>query len=235
VHAAGLVTHYVLFFLDLASRTVKIAGVTTHPNDLWMTQVARNLTDPEEEFLRSIRFLIMDRDTKYCDAFRSILVREGIEVIRLPPRTPNLNAFAERFVRSVKAECLDCMIFFGRSSLQRALTEYLRTIIASAIIRAWLTACCRAPLSRARQLGQSCATSGLEECSASTIARLHKPTGRSDHVSGQYAVRVQYRNSPRVHMESIRIDPAGNDCCSSCGGTDYHRGYRGAVSLHDSA
>jgi putative transposase len=121
----GLVTHYVLFFLDLASRTVKIAGVTTHPNDLWMTQVARNLTDPEEEFLRSIRFLIMDRDTKYCDAFRSILVREGIEVIRLPPRTPNLNAFAERFVRSVKAECLDRMIFFGRSSLQRALTEYL--------------------------------------------------------------------------------------------------------------
>jgi hypothetical protein len=63
---SGLVTHYVLFFLDLASRTVKIAGLTTHPNDLWMTQIARNLTDPEEEFLRSIRFLIMDRDTKYC-------------------------------------------------------------------------------------------------------------------------------------------------------------------------
>ena len=121
----GLVTHYVLFFLGLASRAVKIAGLTTHPNDQWMTQIARNLTDPEEEFLRGMRFLIMDRDTKYSDAFRGILTRERLQVIRLPPRSPNLNAFAERFVRSVKEECLDRMIFFGRSSLQRALTEYM--------------------------------------------------------------------------------------------------------------
>lgn len=121
----GLVTHYVLFFLDLASRAVKIAGLTPHPNDLWMTQIARNLTDPEEEFLRGMRLLIMDRDTKYSDAFRGILTRERLQVIRLPPRSPNLNAFAERFVRSVKEECLDRMIFFGRSSLRRALTEYV--------------------------------------------------------------------------------------------------------------
>jgi putative transposase len=121
----GLVTHYVLFFLDLASRAVKIAGLTAHPNDPWMTQIARNLTDPEEQFLRGMRFLIMDRDTKYSDAFRRILSRERLQVIRLPPRSPNLNAFAERFVRSAKEECLDRMIFFGRSSLQRALTEYM--------------------------------------------------------------------------------------------------------------
>ena len=121
----GLVTYYVLFFLGLASRAVKIAGLTTHPNDQWMTQIARNLTDPEEEFLRDTRFLIMDRDTKYSDAFRDILTRERLQVIRLPPRSPNLNAFAERFVRSVKEECLDRMIFFGRSSLQRALIEYM--------------------------------------------------------------------------------------------------------------
>ena len=121
----GLVTHYVLFLLDLATRSVKIAGVTTHPCDQWMTQIAPNLTDPEEEFLRGRRFLIMDRDTKYSAAFRSILTREGLQVIRLPPRSPNLNAFAERFVRSVKGECLDRMIFFGGSSLQRALAEYI--------------------------------------------------------------------------------------------------------------
>jgi putative transposase len=120
-----LVTHYVLFLLDLATRSVKIAGVTTHPCDQWMTQIARNLTDPEEEPLRGMRFLIMDRDTKYSDAFRSILTREGLQVIGLPPRSPNLNAFAERFVRSVKGECLDRMIFFGGSSLQRALAEYI--------------------------------------------------------------------------------------------------------------
>jgi transposase InsO family protein len=102
----GLVTHYVLFLIDLGSRAVKIAGLTPHPNDQWMTQIARNLTDPEEKFLRGIRFLIMDRDTKYSDAFRSILARERVHVIRLPPRSPNLNAFAERFVRSVKEECI---------------------------------------------------------------------------------------------------------------------------------
>lgn len=120
----GLVTHYVLFFLDLASRTVKIAGVTSHPHEEWMMQMARNLIDPEEPFLLRTQFLIMDRDTKYSETFRAALTRERIEPIRLPPRSPNLNAFAERFVRSVKEECVGRMIFFGRSSLERALTEY---------------------------------------------------------------------------------------------------------------
>lgn len=119
----GLVTHYILFFLDLASRTVKIAGITQHPREAWMLQMVRNLTDPDEPFLRRTRFLIMDRDTKYSETFRAALTRERIEPIRLPPRSPNLNAFAERFVRSVKEECVGRMIFFGRSSLERALTE----------------------------------------------------------------------------------------------------------------
>jgi transposase InsO family protein len=120
----GLVTFYVLFFLDLASRTVKIAGVTTNPADAWMTQIARNLTDPEEGFLRRTRYLILDRDTKYSDGFRGFLFREGVQVIRLPPRSPNLNAFAERFVRSIKEECLSRMIFFGEASLRHALAQY---------------------------------------------------------------------------------------------------------------
>jgi putative transposase len=87
----GLVTYYVLFFIDLTSRTVKIAGITPHPNEAWMLQIAR----------------------------------EGIQVIRLPPRAPNLNAFAERFVRSVKEECLNRMIFFGEASLRHALAEHM--------------------------------------------------------------------------------------------------------------
>jgi hypothetical protein len=81
----GLVTHHVLFFLDLASRAVKIGGITIHPNDLWMSQVARNLTDAGDQFFHRTRFLIMDRDAKYSDAFRNILTREGLEIIRLPP------------------------------------------------------------------------------------------------------------------------------------------------------
>ena len=90
----GLVTHHVLFVLDLASRTVKIVGITTHPHEQWMMQMARNLTDVEEPFLRHTRFLIMDRDAKYCATFRAVLTRERVEPIRLPPRSPNLNSFA---------------------------------------------------------------------------------------------------------------------------------------------
>jgi putative transposase len=121
----GLVTHYVLFILDLASRTVKIASITPHPHEVWMMQMARNLTDVEDPFLRHTRFLIMDRDTKYSAAFRAALTRERIESIRLPPRSPNLNAYTERFMRSVKAECTGRMVFFSRSSLERALTHYV--------------------------------------------------------------------------------------------------------------
>jgi hypothetical protein len=106
----GLVTHYMLFFIDIANRAVKIA---------------RNLTDLNDGFLRGKHYLILDRDTKYSDAFRSVLVREGIQVIRLPPRSPNLNAFAERFVRSINEECLSRMIFFGPASLQHAVRQFM--------------------------------------------------------------------------------------------------------------
>jgi putative transposase len=121
----GLVTHYVLFFMDIANRAVKIAGITPHPDSRWMTQIARSLTDLNDGFLRGKHYLILDRDTKYSDAFRSVLVREGIQVIRLPPRSPNLKAFAERFVRSIKEECLSRMIFSGPASLQHAVRQFM--------------------------------------------------------------------------------------------------------------
>ena len=121
----GLITQYILFFMDIASRSVPVAGITPHPDNSWMTQIARNIIDVNDGFLRDKRYLLLDRDTKYSDAFRGILVREGIQVIRLPPRSPNLNAFAERFVRSIKEECLNRMIFVGQASLRRAITQYL--------------------------------------------------------------------------------------------------------------
>jgi putative transposase len=121
----GLVTYYVLFFIDIASRSVHIAGITPHPDNRWITQIARNITDVQNGFLRGTRYLIFDRDTKYTDEFRKKLVREGIHLVRLPPRSPNLNAFAERFVRSIKSECLSRMIFFGQASLRHAITQYL--------------------------------------------------------------------------------------------------------------
>lgn len=121
----GLITHYILFFIDIPSRSVHIAGVTAHPDSRWMMQIARNITDIEDGFLRGARYLILDRDTKYSAEFRAALVRDGVHLIRLPPRSPNLNAFAERFVRSIKSECLNRMIFFGRDSLQHAISQFM--------------------------------------------------------------------------------------------------------------
>ena len=121
----GLVTHYVLFFIELATRSVHVAGVTTHPNDAFMLQVACNFTDGIGGFLLGKCYLILDRDTKYSQGFREFLEREGIKVIRLPPRSLNLNAYAERFVRSIKDELIYRMIFFGEASLRRAFKEYM--------------------------------------------------------------------------------------------------------------
>jgi transposase InsO family protein len=103
---SGLVTYYVLFVMKLATRRVCIAGVTTHPDTQWMLQMARQLTAAVDGILLGKRYLILDRDTKYCQAFRDFVKREGIEVIRLPPRSPNLNAYAERWVGGVRDECL---------------------------------------------------------------------------------------------------------------------------------
>ena len=81
----GLATYYVLFFIDIASRCVHLAGITPHPDNTWMIRIARNITDKDDGFLQGTRYLILDRDTKYSEAFRNLLVREGVDVIRLPP------------------------------------------------------------------------------------------------------------------------------------------------------
>ena len=121
----GLVTYYVLFVIELAKRVVHIAGITTQPNESWMVQVARNLTDRFGGFLMGKSHLILDRDTKYTAQFRRLIAESRTAVIRLPPRSPNLNAFAERFVRSIKEESLDRMILVGQGSLRRAICEFL--------------------------------------------------------------------------------------------------------------
>ena len=99
--------------------------MTPHPNEVWMKQIARNVTMDEWGFLENCRYLIHDRDTKYCQSFRTVIESGGIKTVRLPARSPNLNAFSERWVRSIKDECLSKLILFGESSLRRALREYL--------------------------------------------------------------------------------------------------------------
>jgi len=122
----GLATYYVLFFIHyLESRRVEIAGVTTHPNEAWMKKVARNITMEEWGFLEDCRYLIHDRDTKFTDSFRAIVKSGHVKPLKLPARSPNLNAYAERWVRSVKEGALSKLILFGEASLRRVLREHL--------------------------------------------------------------------------------------------------------------
>jgi putative transposase len=122
---SGLVTFYVLFFIKLDTREVHIAGITSSPNEQWMMQVARNLTMDEWGILKPGHYLIHDRDQKFCPAYNQLLDDAGVKRLPLPPRSPNLNAIAERFVRSVKEEALSRFILFGEKSLRHVLTEYL--------------------------------------------------------------------------------------------------------------
>jgi putative transposase len=158
----GLVTHYLLFVISLADRVVDIVGITTRPDEAWMLQVGRNLIDAESGAMRGKGYLILDRDTKYTDQFRRLIRGSGTNVIRLPPRSPNLNAYAERFVRSIKFECLNRMIFIGQASLRRAVAEYVdhyhgernhQGLGNELIYRSAAIAAHDAPIHRRRRLG----------------------------------------------------------------------------------
>ena len=121
----GLTTYYVLFFIHLESRQVKLAGFTPYPDQEWMEQQARNMTMEEWGSLRGCRYLLHDRDAKFCGSFRELIRTGSVNPLRLPARSPNLNSYAERWVRSVKEECLSRLILFGESSLRRALQQYM--------------------------------------------------------------------------------------------------------------
>jgi transposase InsO family protein len=111
--------------MRLKTRTVEIAGITRHPDGTWMTLVARNLTAADDGFLRGVHALILDRDPLYTAAFRDLLRSCGVQPVLLPARSPNLNAFAERFVGSVRAECLDRIVPLGERHLQTAIRAFV--------------------------------------------------------------------------------------------------------------
>ncbi len=121
----GLITYYVLFFIHIGSRKIHIAGVTPNPNEDWMKQIARNLTMADWGFLSGCKYLSHDRDSKFCKSFRSMIKSGGVEPLKLPPQSPNLNSYSERWILSVKTECISGLIFFGEQSLLRALKEYI--------------------------------------------------------------------------------------------------------------
>jgi len=121
----GLVRYSVFFLIELKTRRVYVAGITSQPCEAWMRQVARNLTDAIDGFLLGTRYLILDRDPLYSNAFRSMLKDAGINVVRLPSRSPDLNAYAERFVLSVRSECLNRLVPLGEAHLRAVIHEFV--------------------------------------------------------------------------------------------------------------
>ena len=123
--ANGLKRFVILFFIDLSTRKVEIAGISLQANGFWMSQVGRGATDAVDGILRGKRYLIHDRDPLFTSEFENILASVGIGCVKLPPQSPNLNAHAERFVRSIKESCLERLILFGEDSLRRATSEFI--------------------------------------------------------------------------------------------------------------
>jgi putative transposase len=124
-HTSSEETYYLLFVMKVATRSVHVAGCTVNPTAEWMAQVARNLTDAYDRFLGDVRYLLTDRDDKFCADFRALLENEGVETVRLPARSPNLTPHIERFMRSIKEECIGKMVFFGQMSLRNAVREFV--------------------------------------------------------------------------------------------------------------
>ena len=123
--ATGLRRFIVLFFIELSTRRVEIGGISAVANGLWMNQIARNLTDSVDGLLAGERYLIHARDPLFTDEFLRTLKDAGVQSVKVPPRSPNLNAHAERFVRSIKGSCLKRLILFGESSLRTAVQNFV--------------------------------------------------------------------------------------------------------------
>jgi len=121
----GLVTYYTLFVIDLASRRVQIVGSTPHPDEMFMRQVARTLTAADDEESLRHRVLICDRDRKWSAPVRQFLAEAEVRVVQTPFQAPNANAHAERFVRSIKSECLDRVILLRERHLRQTIREFM--------------------------------------------------------------------------------------------------------------
>jgi putative transposase len=126
VETVGLTRRYVLFVVEVQRRAVHLVGITAHPTGAWVAQQARNLLMDLDERAHRLRRLIRDRDAKFTAAFDTVFTASGIDVVKIRPRAPRANAYAERWVRTVRSECLDWTLIWNDGQLYRVLTKYLR-------------------------------------------------------------------------------------------------------------
>jgi hypothetical protein len=176
----GLVTYYVLFFIAVGTRRVCLAGITRHPDAGWMEQVARNASMQHSGYLNGCRYLLHDRDQKFCREFRETLAAGGVQCLPLPARSPNLNAYAERWVRSIKEECLAKLILLGEVVAARGV-ELSGTL---------------SPGTQPPRQGQSLAVSG--SCGGGKFARR-------DPLSGAARRLTQILQPRRMSIFTIRV------------------------------
>jgi putative transposase len=126
VETVGLTRLYVLSVVEVQRRAVHLVGITAHPTGALVAQQARNLLMDLQEQGHQFRYLIRDRDAKFGTAFDAVFTAAGVDVVKIPPRAPRANCYAERWVRTVRAECLDWTLVWNERQLHRTLTEYLR-------------------------------------------------------------------------------------------------------------
>jgi hypothetical protein len=121
----GTVRYMVFFVIEIKSRAVEIVGIAIDPGEEWMKQVARNLTDPVDEFLRGAMYLIHDRDPLFSKAFIAVLKAGGVKSVKIPAQSPNCNPYVERFVKTIKYECLNQFVIFGERHLRLLVKEFV--------------------------------------------------------------------------------------------------------------
>jgi hypothetical protein len=194
--------------IDVATRKVEVAGISRSPDGPWMDQMARNLLDSEDGFLLGKRYLILDRDPLYTKEFRSAMRRSGLSVIRLPPRSPNLNAFAERFVLSIRTECLNRIVPLGEAHLRRSISEYMRHYHAERNYQGIGNELIDCATSPANTNGAISRRRGLAVCSTSTrapreCARLLFGTRRDRRVDGSCTDRCRSRSMIRTKYQTF--------------------------------
>lgn len=125
VDTVALTRVYVLFLIEVETRRVHLLGITAHPTSLWVTQAARSLLMDLDDRAQRFRFLVRDRDTKFTAGFDAVFIAAGIDVLRIPPRAPRANAYAERWVGTVRSECLDWILIFHQNHLRTTLDSYV--------------------------------------------------------------------------------------------------------------